>query len=1259
VEVVMGALAQIMTERAMRGAASLTLGRSEERALRKAVDLAEQRVVASLDESVRGHLKSALELADPPRLRVDTGTSVLDALSAAVDALVARLAEPSGSAGSRSYLDEIGVQPRWLADTLTDALIAAIKQIALRERALAQLANQLNFDEQARRDSDRANVAPPSMAPRLPPDFVERPILGAELAGALAAAADQPQEAIPVVLTGAGGFGKTRLAVWACHQAAVRRRFPDGVLWVELGQHPSPEQLVAMLADLTARLTGEPRPTFQTVPVALDAFAAALGERRLLLVVDDAWREADVEPFLARGSRCVRLVTTRRPPVVAGHEIRVDAMSLSEAAALLRRGLPEARTSELAPLLERSGRWPLALTLLSGTLRIHRRHGISVVDAVDALIAELDQRGVGVLDELTDAGGGRTIAATLTMSLDELRGSAPDTFGRYVSLAAFGAGEPIPSRLLERLWRVSAIRVRAEFDRLFDRSLVVSADADGIRLHDVIRDELRMRFPDRVQESSQALLDACRPAGGWHLLPHHDELWPQLAGHLLQARRGAELGELLRDLRFLVARLDCGGPLAVESDLRAYRDTHPQDAYAGSLATILRQEAHLLTGHQGVADLALTLYNRLFSRPDVFAEIRHVDEALPDHGLIAAHPLPDRADPRLVRVLTGHRGGRIGGASLAWLPDGRLASIGRYDGTLRLWDRNTERESVVPLSAQVVSSARLSPDGRHLAMVRPGKVDVVVATTGAVVAERTEVRREGLTGPRAVCWGPDSATLAIARWDAAVELWRPFDGEQSHAPILLHDGMARLGERDGVGAVTWSPQAGLAGLTDRGWLLWWPEPTVREPDEPWDLELTRGEYGSLALSWRPDGDRLAVAFGDRLLVTAPTRRRVVRHREIRGLSSELAWRPDGAALAAATMDGEVTIWSEQGDHLEAEIMLAAREGPPNDVAWDSSGEHLAVATSGSSIMIWRPQAPTTEAAATSNSFTGVAWQPGGQHLALDQNGQALAVVHVDAPNTLTWTAPAGPYRLDHDVVWSPDGRHLIHYWGGPIWDAETGEAVGELPRMPKFQGSRIVIGWPTRRRLMTSNSYTGNVSLIDPVNGHEASIRIDKRRGGGYDLTASADGSRLAFSYHGRGLDVVEIPTGARTVLDDANRYDRTCFLPDATHLVSARFGVEEPGLPRQVALWDIAARKVVARTQLEDDAEFLAADPAGAYIAAVSRGLRGGKIMLFDARTLNRICQLPVNGTAHACAFDSAGERLAVVGSAGLHLFQIRRGEQ
>ena len=69
----------------------------------------------------------------------------------------------------------------------------------------------------------------------------------------------------------------------------------------------------------------------------------ALGDRRILLVIDDAWREEDLRPFLQGGRNTTRLITTRRDDILPQKAERehVDAMGAGEALALLSWGLPD------------------------------------------------------------------------------------------------------------------------------------------------------------------------------------------------------------------------------------------------------------------------------------------------------------------------------------------------------------------------------------------------------------------------------------------------------------------------------------------------------------------------------------------------------------------------------------------------------------------------------------------------------------------------------------------------------------------------------------------------------------------------------------------------------------------------------------------------------------------------------------------------------------------------------------------------------
>jgi hypothetical protein len=196
--------------------------------------------------------------------------------------------------------------------------------------------------------------------------FIPRPDEYAALKRAILAEGREPI-AITAALRGVGGFGKTELARYLCRDDEIEEAFDGGILWTTLGAAPASP--VAMLADLTAALRGRP-PEVTGLDAAKATWAEALDDRACLLVIDDAWRRRDLEPFLHRGprDRATRLVTTRDDGVLPRDATRVpvDAMRSGEAISLLTRGLPsvpagsQSRIDDLAQ--KRLGGWPLVLS---------------------------------------------------------------------------------------------------------------------------------------------------------------------------------------------------------------------------------------------------------------------------------------------------------------------------------------------------------------------------------------------------------------------------------------------------------------------------------------------------------------------------------------------------------------------------------------------------------------------------------------------------------------------------------------------------------------------------------------------------------------------------------------------------------------------------------------------------------------------------------------------------------------------------------
>jgi hypothetical protein len=79
--------------------------------------------------------------------------------------------------------------------------------------------------------SDRQPTRVPFMAPDLPEGFVKRP---REFSQLIAQVLDTKREnpiAITTALQGAGGYGKTTLALALCHDDQVMGAFDDGILW--------------------------------------------------------------------------------------------------------------------------------------------------------------------------------------------------------------------------------------------------------------------------------------------------------------------------------------------------------------------------------------------------------------------------------------------------------------------------------------------------------------------------------------------------------------------------------------------------------------------------------------------------------------------------------------------------------------------------------------------------------------------------------------------------------------------------------------------------------------------------------------------------------------------------------------------------------------------------------------------------------------------------------------------------------------------
>jgi predicted ATPase/class 3 adenylate cyclase/DNA-binding CsgD family transcriptional regulator len=301
-----------------------------------------------------------------------------------------------------------------------------------------------------------------------------------------------------VTLTGAGGCGKTRLAVQAAAEQADLG-FRDGVWWVDLGPVTDPAQVAELVASTTGVLV-------EPVGGPLRALTLQLRDRRMLVCLDNCEHLLDAcaelaEALLRSCPEVSVLATSREPLGVAGETVwRVPSLVEDEAVSLFAERASRVRpwftlddTNEAAvrTMCRRLDGIPLAVELAAAWLRTLTPAQIAagLDDRFELLVR--GPRGVMARQQ--------TLAASMDWSHDLL-----DDIDRVVfrRLAVFAGGFTLDAaRAVCAEGPVAEHEVLTALGRLVDKSLVVVDDGDG-------DGEARYRLLETMREYAHDRLDA-------------------------------------------------------------------------------------------------------------------------------------------------------------------------------------------------------------------------------------------------------------------------------------------------------------------------------------------------------------------------------------------------------------------------------------------------------------------------------------------------------------------------------------------------------------------------------------------------------------------------------------------------------------------------------------------------------------------------------------------------------------------------------
>lgn len=319
------------------------------------------------------------------------------------------------------------------------------------------------------------------------------------------------KEGTSVVLTGLPGVGKTALASVLVHEETIQTAF-TGVLWASLGQAPDLFSHFVRWGKLLG-ISDRHMTHMDSVEKWQEALRAAIGHRRLLLVIDDVWEVADLQHLSVGGMNCVFLITTRYHRLAMEslyREYTVHELDVLQAFQFLQRLVPlagevEAHRSER--LILTVGGLPLALMIMGRYLRQQAYSGSLHRQRLRNALQDLERAEVrfhlGLVSSSFDEG------TDSSMSLFSQIHRSTQLLGEQARrvLAALAIFPPKPSSFPEEAACMVAESAPEVLEELVDTGLVERTGASRYMLHPVIADYAGLHLDlDAVGTLSERLM---------------------------------------------------------------------------------------------------------------------------------------------------------------------------------------------------------------------------------------------------------------------------------------------------------------------------------------------------------------------------------------------------------------------------------------------------------------------------------------------------------------------------------------------------------------------------------------------------------------------------------------------------------------------------------------------------------------------------------------------------------------------------------
>ena len=841
-------------------------------------------------------------------------------------------------------------------------------------------------------------------------------------------AEDNRQPIALTALAGMGGIGKTVLAKALTDDEVVQRAFPDGIVWITAGKERKRDFLEEMRE--VAKALGDDLSAYDTALGCQHQYRTTIANRAALIVVDDVWSKADIEPLLAESLRSRFLFTTRDASIgrfVSAREHRVELLDLAQSRELLAAWahVPVAQLPAAADEIVREcGHLPLALSLVGAMLRspdVESSTGADEKFWQDTLEL-LRKSDLSAIEEQLPQGQ-QSFFKAVQVSFESLK---PEMRQRYKALAVLLEEMSAPLPILETLWNVSEAEARRISRHFVDRSLAQrEAERESLRLHDLQSDYVRSQYPDK---DALGLVHSAMRLSSHVLAEDPRQFASQMVGRLMRHAKQPAVGRL-------VSSIVAGAP-------RPW--LRPQwPSFHQSGGNLLRT----LQGHSGlVIGVAVT--------PDG----RRVVSASSDKTL----KVWDLESGQELQTLQGHSNSV---EAVAVTPDGRRAVSASDDTTLKVWDlENGQELGTLQGHSRFVRGVAVTPDGRRVVSASSDKTLKVWDLESGQELQTLQGHSDSVNN---VVVTPDGSRAVSISNDKTLRVWNLKSSQelqtfQGHSDLVIGvavtlDGRRAISTSYDTTLKVWDleRERELQAFQTRSHFVHGVAVTpngkcaisaVETALKVWDLtggqELQAFQAHSHAVNGvavTADGRRAVSASFDKTLKVWD----LESGQELKTLQGHswsvtgVAVSPDGRRAVSVSWDRTLKVWDlESGQELET---LQRHSDAVNGVAVTPDGR--AISVSDKTLRLWDLESAQKLQTFRGHSgfVSGVAVTPDGRRVISASYDKTLRVW--DLESGLELQTLLGHSNIVSGVAASPDGRHAVSTSYDKtlkVWDLESG-----------------------------------------------------------------------------------------------------------------------------------------------------------------------------------------------------------------------------